>query len=323
MREGWARGRAEVELGLPAVRRLVAVVLPGTEAVESTPVPGGLANTNLKVRLRGSPEFVLLRIYQRDPGQGGKEAALHRLLAGRVPVPQFRSPPARDGETGFHFAVVEWMEGERLEQVLPGLDAAARRRMGEAVGNVLAAIHAVTFPASGFFAPDLSVASAGPGGRSGLLGFLRRCLVDGPGGDRLGAADTAAVLAFAEREGDRLEAWEGSPCLTHGDFNGSNLLVANGRVTAVLDWEFAFSGGPAFDFASLLRPPTGEAAPFIEGVAAGYRSAGGYLPPGWRRIARIADLYAWADFLARPAAGPDHALWRDAAGEIRKIVSGR
>src|SRR5690606_15280526 len=122
---------------------------------------------------------------------------------------------------------------------------------GRAVGRTLAAIHGFTFAGPGFLAADLSIAARPPGGRDGLLGFLHGCLVQGAGGARLGAEGTAAVLAFAAREGHRVEAWEGVPCLSHGDFNGSNLLVADGLVSAVLDWEFAFSGGPAFDFGNL------------------------------------------------------------------------
>jgi aminoglycoside phosphotransferase (APT) family kinase protein len=300
------------------VGRLVASALPGARVTAAAPASGGLANTNLRVDLAGAPGRVLLRIYQRDPAEAGKEAALHRLVAGRVPAPRFLAPPMEDPESGLRFAVLEWMPGRRLEELLPGLDGAGQEGLGRDVGRVLAAIHAFRFPAAGFLAPDLSVALRVDGGRAGLVAFLRRCLVDGPGGARLGPAETAAVLAFAEREGHRLEAWEGAPRLVHCDFNGSNLLVADGRVSAVLDWEFAFAGSPAFDFGNLLRPPAGDMAPFVDGLAAGYRAAGGHLPPDWRRLAAIADLYAWADFLARPHA--DDRLVRDAAAMTRRIM---
>ena len=49
-----------------------------------------------------------------------------------------------------------------------------------------------------------------------------------------------------------------------------------------------------------------------------YLEAGGWLPPDWQAIARLADLYAWADFLSRPAAGP--ALIEDARRIIRETI---
>ncbi len=36
----------------------------------------------------------------------------------------------------------------------------------------------------------------------------------------------------------------GPHCLVHSDFNGTNILVRDGRITGVLDWEFAFAGPP-------------------------------------------------------------------------------
>ena len=88
MRDGWGRGRPTVETDLATVGRLVASALPGARVTAAAPASGGLANTNLRVDLAGAPGTVLLRIYQRDPAEAGKEAALHRLVAGRVPAPQ-------------------------------------------------------------------------------------------------------------------------------------------------------------------------------------------------------------------------------------------
>jgi len=89
-------------------------------------------------------------------------------------------------------------------------------------------------------------------------------------------------------------------------------------VAAVLDWEFAFSASPAIDFGNLLRQPLGSRQSFVDALVAAYETAGGHLPPDWRAIARIADLYAWADFLARPAASP--ALIADARRVIRQTI---
>ncbi len=91
-------------------------------------------------------------------------------------------------------------------------------------------------------------------------------------------------------------------------------------MAAVLDWEFAFSGSPAFDFGNLLRPPLGEAQGFADATAAGYRQAGRTLPSDWRRIARIADLSAWAEFLDRPDEGA--ARIDDAREVIRSTIAG-
>jgi hypothetical protein len=160
-------------------------------------------------------------------------------------------------------------------------------------------------------------------GRSGLLACLQRCVWDGPGASRLGRQLTQELFAFAEREGHRLDAWLGQACLVHADFNPSILLVCRPpgqprEVAAVLDWEFAFSGSPAFDFANWRRPPLGASEVLERALAETYAQAGGQLLEGCRRIAQVADLDAWADFLSRP--NPDPRLIEDACRIVRTTV---
>lgn len=323
MRDRWQRREPEISPEPALVAALVEAALPGRVVVGHRPVAGGLSNTNLAVELAGPPHRVLLRLYQRDPAQAAKEAALARLLRRHaIPAADFLYFAPDHPEAGRAVAVLEWVEGERLDVVLPRLDSAARGRLGRSVGRTLAAIHAIGFDRPGFFDASLLVREPVDFGRAGLLAWLETCFADGPGAERLGRELTDAVFAFAAREGHRLGAWMTRPVLVHADFNGSNIMVrtAGGgpEVAAVLDWEFAFSGSPAFDFGNLLRPDPGLLPGLADAVATGYTDAGGALPPGWRRIAAIADLTAWADFLTRPGAGD--ALIADARRLIRATI---
>lgn len=123
-------------------------------------------------------------------------------------------------------------------------------------------------------------------------------------------------------QGDLLAARTAAPCLVHGDFGGSNLLVrqeaGHWAVAAVLDWEFAFAGVPFVDFGNLLRPPLGDRPGFAAAVAAGYRLAGGDLPEDWRHRSRVIDLFAWLQFLARPDASD--ALITDACQMVAATI---
>ena len=193
------------------------------------------------------------------------------------------------------------------------LDVAARRLtdpeiadVGRAVGAALAGIHAVTFAQTGFLDAALHVAEPVSAGGEGLVQFLRLCLVDGRGAQRIESGLVESLIAFAGREGRILDEWTGDPCLVHADFGGSNILVrrasARWEVASILDWEFAFSGTPFFDFGNLLRPPLGDKPGFEAAVVAGYRDAGGKLPDHWRRMSLLVDLFNWAYFLNRPHA---------------------
>lgn len=69
----------------------------------------------------------------------------------------------------------------------------------------------------------------------------------------------------------------GPPALTHDDFNFNNMLVENGRVAAVLDWEFAHVGTPAADLAYLWY--AAQSASSFAAFLDAYEAAGGWRPP--------------------------------------------
>lgn len=318
-REGWRRKAAWVKLHPPEIAALLWPAIGDITILSVQPVTGGLVNTNLKVTLGGPPGTVLLRLFQREPLKARIEAALDGLLGESVPRARFLHFDETNPVTGQPYAVLQWIDGEQLGEAASQADEAALAELGARTGAVLVQIHSFRFERRGFFAADLSVPTAIDLDRTGLLVFMRHCLCEGPGGDRLGAELTGRLFAFVEREGGRLSAWLREPCLTHADFNPSNILVRRvgeaWRIAAVLDWEFALSGTPALDFGNLLRPPFGKRAGFVEGLAQGYRAAGGLLPDDWLRIARIADLFAWADLLGRRSDDP--AL----AADARRIIA--
>lgn len=83
-------------------------------------------------------------------------------------------------------------------------------------------------------------------------------------------------------------------CLVHGDFNPTNILVDNGVVTGILDWEFAHAGSRYMDIGNLLRHT--EPA-FHDQIEEGLRDGGVPLPADWKQRAEAVDLGAHLEFL--------------------------
>jgi aminoglycoside phosphotransferase (APT) family kinase protein len=297
MRERWTRGEPTLTL----TRDEVAALLPDRAVLVVTPTTGGLANTNL--RIDTTTGSVHLRLWTRDPKQAAKELSLHSLVARRVRVPRLLHSAPDNPITGHPFAVMEWIDAPRLEQIAPS------PALAHAIGRTLGAIHSFTFPRTGFLDEHLDVVTPATVDAAAVRQFLHDTLVGNP---HVAPELTKNVLDVVERDGHLLDAWSGPPCLTHSDFNGSNLLVRDDAVAAVLDWEFAFSGSPFFDLGNLLRPPLGDDESFVAAVAERY----GPLPSAWRRISQLLDLMAWADFLSRP--NPGSALIADAHAMLER-----
>lgn len=140
-------------------------------------------------------------------------------------------------------------------------------------------------------------------GSAGLRQFANQILSTTQATQRLGSDLAERLIEFISDKGKLLDSWTGVPCLTHGDFGPSNILVnkQNGKwsVSAVLDWEFAFSGTPFFDFGNLFRDPLGSHSQFANSVTEAYCQAGGVLPKHWKGMSQLADLTAWLEFLSR------------------------
>jgi len=186
---------------------------------------------------------------QPPPGEGGTAHDMARevlfLKAMRntgVPVPQVVADRA-DANGRLYYVMTE-MPGVVLESEADaeGLDPDTRRALGEDVIDVLARLH------------TLEPASVGLGHLSSTTPYVRRQIRRAAQmWDRVGTQSPLDPLWREVCDGlDRSVPPEPPSAIVHGDYRLSNLLVRNGAVSAVLDWELAAVGDPLVDLAWLL-----------------------------------------------------------------------
>jgi aminoglycoside phosphotransferase (APT) family kinase protein len=223
---------------------------------------------------------------RRFSGQGldsvGREAAIVRL-AGElgVPVPgvPFELPAGSPAGDGY---AMDRLSGETVGVRVLKLPELAEARAGLArrCGEILARLHG----ASDY--EKLGLRSQGS--REALAALEARYRATGQ--DR-------SVFEYALRWlGENLPE-ERVRTLLHGDFRNGNLMIGPEGIRAVLDWELAHVGPPAYDLAWLCVPSWRFQRPELpvggfgtrEDLIAGYEAAGG--APVDR-----ADLAAWEVF---------------------------
>lgn len=318
MREGWERSVPDLEIDAATMTGLIRPAFPAGKIEAAEKMIGGRANANYRLAISGRDRPILLRLFLQDPASAPKEAAIAQWVADRVPVAQFLYFSPSNPATGHPYALLDWVEGERLEIVAADVGTTDLSDLGQAVGEALAGIGSFTFPEPGFLDGELGIAQPFRLDSRGYLAFLDGSLADEHLPDRLAVDLTNQLLEFAHREAPRLDGIDPTPRLVHSDFGGSNIPVErrSGRwsVSAVLDWKFAFSGTPILDIGNLLRPPLGRLTAFETAFIQTFAEHGGALPGDWRRLSRFADLLAWVAFLKRPAARP--RLIADARGMI-------
>jgi fructokinase len=272
----------------------------GVRVARSQPLAGGYRNLNTLLVTDAGQRYVLRRYRHGNPC--AVEAALAARLAGVVPVAEVVAADASGSAAGEPVLLSRFVPGRLMSTLLPGLSGDAGQ-LGRAVGAVLAAVGTVSFPGPGLLT-GAGLEPVSPDGFD-LPGFVAGCLARRHPDHDLGDDGVDRLRRHAARVAVHVDEVRGASRLVHSDFNPKNLLVTLDRsgwtVTAVLDWEFAFSGSPLADVGNMLRFAGDYPPAYVDGFVAGFRGAGGHLPPDWREISRALDLYALVDFLTRPA----------------------
>lgn len=135
--------------------------------------------------------------------------------------------------------IMERRSGAAHRRLLARASAAEARALGEGLIDLMASVHAAPRAAFEGIAPHLGAASQ--------VAFfdaeIRRVELEPMPELRLAAWRLMDMLPAQERV-----------VLTHGDFRPANVLVEAGRITALLDWEFAHLGDPLADLGWYLTP---------------------------------------------------------------------
>lgn len=236
-------------LRLAAVSDWLAEHLRVRPPLRAMHVAGGRSNLTYRIvdatgeqwALRRPPAGQLLRTAH---DMRREWMALRAMDGTAVPAPRPLALCEDETVSGAPFYVMNWVDGlvPANEQAAEQLPVAARRRLTEDLGDVLAALHALD-------PTEVGLASwARPGN------YLQRQLKRW----RRQMQESGSVhLELAERVHDSLVRHASSggdeTRVVHGDFRAGNVLVGpDGAVRAVLDWELATLGHPLADLGWLL-----------------------------------------------------------------------
>lgn len=317
-KQGWRRAG---DIPPPSLHQVVGLLAPwlGDRAILGVELmDGGLMNRNCRVRVSNSPD-VVLRLYDREGASAATEAAILRLLRDQIPVPEvlYCEPRSRDGLPPF--LVLELIDGISLAHIKRSGDAEAIAGAAYDAGRLLARLQRHRFDRIGLLTSTLTVDPTrlpDPLTTTTLIEHVAQS----PAFQRRVESALRDTLARTARDwDDHPRAPAMAPTLVHGDFNSRNILVRRERgrwcVSAILDWEFAFAGPAYVDMGNFLRYERDDRPRFEPAFSRGLREGGVRLEGDWRQAARMADLPALCELVAREST-PD-----DVATEVLDLVT--
>jgi aminoglycoside phosphotransferase (APT) family kinase protein len=171
-----------------------------------------------------------------------------------LPVPV----PIRTGEPGagypWAWSVCPWLPGVELELAPPASWEDAARQLGAFLG----AVHRPA-PQDAPHNPYRGVPLAD------------RAAIFAAGLEQLDGTVDRGALAEVWRAAAGAGPWEGAPVWLHGDVHPRNLLVAGGRLSAVIDFGDMTAGDPASDLAVAWMLPAPEVRPVLREACGTHR----------------------------------------------------
>lgn len=247
--QGGANVRSMVDADRDAVKHVAVEIFSNTESVTvhdgSTAGDGGLTYT---FTIQDSSTTYVIKFAPDDGGHLAKGASVYNKLEGAVgiPVPEVYAVETEPTGIPSPYAVVEHVEGEELTSIsqFKSLPREVKCELLREMGRTLGRLHTETrYDAYGSLSVDqnngLYVDEEASDWATYYCDMYEKCAHKGEGSP----VDEVAQHAFDffTSAVTNIEPDDG-PVLLHGDYTPDNLIIEDGRIQAVLDWEHATVG---------------------------------------------------------------------------------
>jgi aminoglycoside phosphotransferase (APT) family kinase protein len=253
---------------------LIASFLGDKTISRTERISTGKSNTNIKLELSDG-KTVVARIYsQNSPSSPKREKQIASIVGDLVPVPEMLAH-------GNDWAVFEFAEGHQLDSQPEHSGAAAQ---------AIARFAQVNFETGGWITETGDTAAFDFGDD-----YYGSQLENAEVRNWLGPERIPVLSKILASENTRLTEIHQQSSLTHGDFNPTNILIHEGQVSAVLDWEYCHAGTPYMDIGNLLRNTESQ---HHESIGRGLVEGGFNLPDDWKRRAALVDFSSHLEFLS-------------------------
>jgi aminoglycoside phosphotransferase (APT) family kinase protein len=265
-----------------AVRSALVEACPGIRVATLRQLGAGYTSRQWVADTDEGPLLVKTPVRNTDPDHLRRLIATTRRAAdGGVPVVRFRAFVPRSTALQRPVLVQEYQEGTPADEAWESLDPARRTRFAEELGQVVGRVHSCSGP---WFGHVLGTEKH-PDRRSFLRAVVDSRLAEAP--EDLTSAGRAGLSVALHRAIDRGPA-DDTPSLTHGDLWRQNVILRDGRIACLLDFEHGRYGDRFLDFGKLDEHvfdgfPEGRAA-FLEAYDAVCP-----LPADWESRVRLGN----------------------------------
>jgi aminoglycoside phosphotransferase (APT) family kinase protein len=252
---------------------------------DAKPLPGGEVHSVYEL-WDGTGDSYVLKVYRPElAGKREKEILLCALVRERTGVPAPDVVPVEP-----RAAAMSRLPGVALR--LLALEGSELEAVWRQAGRLLRELHTIEFERFGYIETGVTVPA------DTNLEYMRRRIAG-----KIAQGPPALRESLARHFAQREQAFAGceQAVLCHNDAHDANLLVEDGRITGLVDWENAVAADPILDLAKAHAFSDGASEATLAALVEGY----GPLRPDWRQafdlyvLDHLLELWVWLAHVGR------------------------
>ena len=276
-----------LEIDKSIVGRLFDGILEERNIINIIPINEGCRTTNYIVETNEFQKKYILKIFFSTEQNYKKEIKLLTKLKENetMPVPKIYKISSDENIQNREYAIYEYMEGKTIGQAINEGYVLEENFVRE-VACSLAKIHSYKFDKAGFLDENLNISEELPP----LISWYEQFMGD-RAQKRLGKNVIEEINRIVNKNRKILTQLDQDIRLVHGDFQGTNILIKDSRLTGILDWEFVMAGHPLADIGQFFRYENHFDNNLIGVFEEAYNQNSDYkLNKDWYKISKLRDL---------------------------------
>lgn len=282
----WERTFPFLEIDDFTVNKLFEDILEEETIIDLRPVDSGCRTTNYIIKTNNCKKKYILKIFFQQEQNYKKEIELLKKLRNEfISVPKLYKFGRHKVIENREYAIYQYIEGKTIGHAIQ-----EGYRLEEnfiiQVAKSLAKIHSYKFDNIGFLDNNLNVIEEMPP----LVSWYENFMGD-MAKKRLGKTVVEKIDIAIKNNEKILTQLDSDARLVHGDFQGTNIIIENGKLAGILDWEFAMAGHPLGDIGQFFRYEEYFSKNLVQIFEYEYNKVSDYkLAGNWLQISKLRDL---------------------------------
>ncbi|MDR5587533.1 MULTISPECIES: phosphotransferase [Clostridium] len=246
MEYNWERSLPFFYIDLDIANKLFKKTLLNEEVESIDPINEGCRSSNYVLETNNRNKYIL-KIFPECDCYYERENNLLNLLKNDILVQRVYLISSSNIIKNKIFGIYEYIEGVNLGKAIRG-GSKIDKNLIEELAMTLAKIHKFKYKECGKLDKNLNIIHK--------LSPLYTWYEENMGinfKNRLGDNIVKKINYIVNYNKEMLLELDKNISLIHGDFQGTNILVKDNKISAIIDWEFSMAGNPLIDIGELFR----------------------------------------------------------------------